>query len=137
VVERTVTRRQWKKATEYIFWGCFSYDLKGACQIWKKETKKEQLAAQQNLDEINAKWEPKYRTCWEADQAAKDLLSLQQGWQRKGHWPQWKCTKKAGKLVWDGKRGGIYWYRYMHKDVVLKLYPFFCCCKDLRPDTLV
>jgi hypothetical protein len=44
-----------EKATEFIFWGCFSFDLKGACHIWKKETKKERLAAQQNLNDINAK----------------------------------------------------------------------------------
>jgi hypothetical protein len=137
VVERIVTQRQWKKATEFIFCGCFSYHLKGACHIWKKETKKEQLAAQQNLDEINAKREPKYRARWEADQAAKDLLSLQQGRRRKGRRPEWKFTKKTGKLVRDGKRGGIDWYHYLHKVVVPKLYPFFCRCKDLRPNTLV
>ena len=40
-----------------MFWGCFSYDKKGSCHIWKTETKKEKKEkkeAQADVDFINA-----------------------------------------------------------------------------------
>lgn len=34
----TVVRPRWHGASEFMFWGCFSYDKKGPCHIWKPET---------------------------------------------------------------------------------------------------
>ncbi len=67
--------------------------MKGTCHIWKKETKEEKAAPQQNLDELNALREPECRARWEADQAAKDILSIQQGSLRKDRRPEWHFTK--------------------------------------------
>jgi hypothetical protein len=45
--------------------------------------------------------------------------------------------KKTGKLERDAHRGGIDWFRYLHKVIVPKLYPFYYRHKDLWPNTLV
>lgn len=34
-------REQYIKGTEFMFWECFSWDYKGPCHCWKKETAKE------------------------------------------------------------------------------------------------
>jgi hypothetical protein len=41
-----------------MFWGCFSYDKKGPCHIWKPETKTERAAAQKEIDKLNEELEP-------------------------------------------------------------------------------
>jgi hypothetical protein len=35
-----------------MFWGCFSYDKKGPCHIWKPETKTERAAAQKEIERV-------------------------------------------------------------------------------------
>jgi hypothetical protein len=32
-LEKTVIRERWKGYSEFMFWGCFSYDSKGPCHI--------------------------------------------------------------------------------------------------------
>jgi hypothetical protein len=44
-----------------MFWGCFSYDLKGPCHLWKDETEAERAAAQAELDALNRDNEAKCR----------------------------------------------------------------------------
>jgi transposase len=36
--EPSIVRRRWKGASDFMFWGCFSYDKKGPCHIWSPET---------------------------------------------------------------------------------------------------
>jgi hypothetical protein len=36
-----------------MFWGCFLYDCKRPCHIWRKETVKENRRAQATLDSWN------------------------------------------------------------------------------------
>ena len=57
--------RYWKKCTEFMFWGSFSYDKKGPCHIWKKETPKEQREAEAELNAINKAAEPAAQEEWE------------------------------------------------------------------------
>jgi len=38
-----------------MFWGSFSYDKKGLCYIWEKETLKEKRERKANLDAKNQK----------------------------------------------------------------------------------
>ena len=47
-----------------MFWGCFSYDRKGPCHIWKKETEAEKKAAKKDLQKINDAIEPELRQAW-------------------------------------------------------------------------
>ena len=36
-----------------MFWGCFSFDKKRPCHIWKTETAQEKKDAQKEIDEWN------------------------------------------------------------------------------------
>jgi len=36
-----------------MFWGCFSWDKKGPCHIWTKETAQEKKQSEEELEEIN------------------------------------------------------------------------------------
>ncbi len=65
-MDPTVIRRRWRMATDFMFWGCFTYDFKGPCHIWRKETAEERKRAQQILDGWNADLEPECRERWEA-----------------------------------------------------------------------
>ena len=42
---KSCIRERWKGYSEFMFWGCFTYDFKGACYIWKTETAAEKRAA--------------------------------------------------------------------------------------------
>jgi hypothetical protein len=48
-----------------MFWGCFSYDKKRLCHIWKPETALEKKQAKAEIDRMNAELEPDLRTAWE------------------------------------------------------------------------
>ena len=49
-----VIRRQWKGFSEFMFWGAFSYNKKGLCHIWEKETTEEKKDRKDNLDKRNS-----------------------------------------------------------------------------------
>ena len=54
-----------------MFWGCFSYDLKGPCHCWAPETKKEKEEAEKFLQEMNQILEPLKRAEWELKTATR------------------------------------------------------------------
>ena len=54
-----------------------------------------------------------------------------------GRKPEWKWDKAHGKIVRDGKKGGIDWYRYQTIILLKKLIPFAQECKLTRPNTIV
>jgi hypothetical protein len=86
-----------------MFWDCFSYDLKGPCHLWENETEAEKAAAQAELDALNRDNEAKCRQEWELVKGIRrmGLRNLP------GKRPEWKFTKKTGKLVREAKKGGI------------------------------
>ncbi len=53
-----------------------------------------------------------------------------------GKKPEWKFTKKTGKLVRDGQ-GGVDWYRYQQEVLIPKHIPFALECKQDRPETII
>ncbi len=53
-IDPTIIRYRWREATELMFCGYFTYDFKGPCHIWQKETAEEWKRAQQILDGWNA-----------------------------------------------------------------------------------
>jgi hypothetical protein len=57
-LEPTVIRERWKGYSEFVFWGCFSYDSKGPCHIWKRQTVAQKEKDDADLTEINALLEP-------------------------------------------------------------------------------
>jgi hypothetical protein len=49
---------------EFMFWGAFTWDKKGPCHIWQKETAAEKSAAKDWIDEENERLEPILRAEW-------------------------------------------------------------------------
>jgi transposase len=126
---RSCIRERWKGYSEFMFWGCFTYDQKGPCHCWLPETKAEKEQAEKDLEEWNKELEPIMRDAWELE-SKMGRLSLVT---KRGRKPQWRWNKKNGKLVRESK-GGIDWYRYQTKILLPKLFPF---AKSCGPDILV
>ena len=68
---KTCTRTRWKKCSEFMFWGCFSYDWKGPMHIWKAETAAEKKKAKEEIDCLNKILEPQARQRWELETAMR------------------------------------------------------------------
>lgn len=60
----TVCER-YHKATEFMFWGAFSWDYKGLCHYWQPETKVKKEEVAKIIAEMNAKKEPSAQAKWE------------------------------------------------------------------------
>ena len=41
-----------------MFWGCFIYNKKGPCHIWKPESAKDREIAEEHINEINKELKP-------------------------------------------------------------------------------
>jgi transposase len=129
---KSCIRPRWKGFSEFMFWGCFSYDKKGPCHIWKPETKIERAAAQKEIDKLNEELEPILRQEWELN-THMSRLDLEN---KRGRKPKWKWDKQHGKLTrTDGT--GIDWWRYCTKVVLPKLIPFAQKCERDRPGTII
>jgi transposase len=122
--EESCIRRRWKGYSEFMFWGCFTWDSKGPCHIWTKETKAEKDASILELAELNKALEPDAKRQWELNSGFQ-RLGLRN---KRGRKPVWRFTKKTGKLERDSK-GGIDWYRYWKCILLPKLIPFALQCK--------
>ena len=131
-LSRGCFRPRWKRYTEFMFWGSFSYDRKGPCHIWKPETAQERKIAERQLNAMNAELEPILREEWELNM---EMARLGLRGQR-GKKPQWKWDKKHGKLVRESK-GGIDWWRYQYHILLPKPIPFAKECKSQRPHNIV
>ena len=136
--EKTCIRLRWKGYSEFMFWGCFSYDYKGPCHIWKDALAPEKEAAKKRLEIMNQELEPIKRAEWEAEQVRKAAERTRKYGTRKagGTKAAWKWDKAHGKIIRAGK-GGIDWYRYQEHILKKKLIPFAKACQLGRPDTLV
>ena len=106
-----------------MFWGCFSYDYKGPCYCWKAETAQEKKVANQALEKMNEELEPLMKEKWELENGLR-RLGLRN---LPGNKPEWKFTKKTGKVTRTGK-GGIDWWRYQQKILIPLLIPFVQEC---------
>jgi transposase len=118
----TCKRQRWKGFSEFMFWGCFSYDYKGPCHVWTKETAAEKKKAKADLDRRNLLRESNCKLEWELSTGFRRQLNLRG--QPKGKTPEWKFNEANGKLVRKSKAGGIDWYRYQEEILKKKLLPF-------------
>jgi Transposase len=71
--EYTCIRRRWKSYSEFIFWGCFSWDKKGPCHIWTKKTAYERKEADKELIQLNEALESALKTEWEISTAMRRM----------------------------------------------------------------
>ena len=70
---KTCIRRRWKGCSEFLFWGCFSYEKKGPFHIWKTETAKEKREAQIELDKLNETLESEAKENWELETSMRRM----------------------------------------------------------------
>jgi transposase len=129
----TVIRRRWKGFSEFMFWGCFSYDRKGPCHIWRPQTVAQRKQDDEYVAEINVKNEAEAKAKWELTTGIH-RLNLRRN--PPGKKPQWKWTQANGKFV-RRTNGGIDFVRYYREIMLAKLIPFAKECQQKRPDTLV
>jgi transposase len=131
-------QRRWKGFSEFMFWGSFSYDKKGPCHVWEKETPEEKRERKADLDARNQKNEKKNKKKWEKEQ--KEWLRAwikAHGRNPGGTRKVWKYNESTGAFVVKNGRGGINWYRYQKKILIEKLLPFARECQKDRPNTQV
>jgi transposase len=129
---RSCIRERWKGASEFMFWGSFSYDKKGPCYCWGPETTAEKNASLEIIEKLNEELEPKMKEQWELSNGMR-RLNLRQ---LPGPKPVWRWNKKNGKLA-RSLKGGIDWYRYHYTILIPKLLPFAKECERDRPNTIV
>ncbi|KAI1520645.1 HTH-Tnp-Tc3-2 domain containing protein [Pyrenophora tritici-repentis] len=93
-VVKSCIRERWKGYSEFMFWGCFSYDKKGPCYFYQPETKAEREDAACRIEQLNAELEPLQREEWELSESMRTGLR-----NKRGRKPQWRWTEKTGKLL--------------------------------------
>jgi hypothetical protein len=104
-----------------MFWGCFSYDRKSFCHIWKPELNAGKQAAKEEIDAWNAAAESIYKEIWQRDHPEEI----------------WCWNADNGKRERRAKKGGIDWFRYGNIILDKKLLPFAYDCQKTRPETIV
>jgi transposase len=100
--DQTCIRRRFKGYSDFMVWGCFTYDKKGPLHIFTPETAQQKKLAEQQIALLNEKLEPQYQQEWELNMKMNRLGLRSVG----GRKPQWRWNKANGKLVREGK-GGI------------------------------
>jgi hypothetical protein len=91
--------QQWKGASEFMFWSCFTYDPKGPCHICKSETKE----ATEFINKWNAEYKAKHKAEWELNTAMARMGRRNKG----GRKPVWKHTAKNGAMTRTRRKEGI------------------------------
>jgi hypothetical protein len=102
--KRSCIQERWKGFSEFMFWGCFLYNFKGLCYIWKSETTQECKESKQVIGLWNTAIELALFTQWDLKTKQRCSNSRYKG----GRKPQWKFSAETGKFVQTSK-GGINW----------------------------
>lgn len=81
--------RRYNNYTEAMFWGCFTYDCKGPCYIYHKETEEQKEANEAEMDRINEEEvEAECRAAFDAQEREKERK-----WDKKGQkWPKKRAS---------------------------------------------
>lgn len=132
---RSCIRERWRGASEFMFWGCFTYDRKGPFHCWSPETPRQKREADRIIEDMNKELEPVMKEQWEITNGVRRININRQP---PGRRPVWKWCRETGKLTRAGKGGkGIDWYRYQTEILIPKVIPFAKECLRDRPDTIV
>lgn len=135
-----VIRRRWKGFSEFMFWGCFTYDKKGPCHVWEKQSAADKIAMNKDLDARNKRIEVANKRKWQKTQREwlKKWIDDHDGRRPGGVRKKWVHNEDNGAFVVRPGRGGINWYRYQKEILLAKLFPFAKeCIKGGRPNTQV
>ena len=88
--------------------------------MWQPETPTERRAAEEELKKINDELEPIAKEEWELANGMRRMGLRNLGDKK----PKWRWDEDHGKVIRKGKKGGIDWYRYQKKVLILKLLTF-------------
>src|SRR5262249_49084592 len=103
-----------------MFWGVFTADHLGPCHIWETETKEDTALYKSYIDDWNSKNKARLHLEWELEKGLSRL-----GLKNKpGKKPAWRFDKAHGKMVREGRAGGIDWIRYRHEVLIPHYWPF-------------
>ena len=126
-----VTRVRWKSVMSFMFWACFTYDIKGPCYVYPTETAQAKRATKAWLDKLNKEREPELRSQWELETGIRRT-----GLRNKpGIKPEWKYTARNGLL--ERGNGGIDFARYVSEVAEPLLLPFIRERQRHRPNTVL
>jgi hypothetical protein len=109
-----------------MFWGCFTYDCKGLCHIYHKETEEQKEANEAEMDRINEEEvEVECRAAFDAQEREKERK-----WDERGQkWPKkrasWEVYWKNHMMKKGLSRGGVDNLRYTYEVLEPLLIPFW------------
>jgi hypothetical protein len=126
--------RRWKGKKEFIWWSCFTWDIKGPYHIWEKETVAERKAIEVDLKARNAERYESDKAKWELEYAMQRIHITRN---QPGPRATFKHNEDTGAYIVKERQGGINWYRYQEKVLKPLLLPFAKRCLELRPSTIV
>ncbi|KAK6857764.1 hypothetical protein PG995_005463 [Apiospora arundinis] len=70
---KSCIRERWKGYTEFMFWGCFTYNRKGPCHAWGPETAAQRKAANAAIAALNEELELVKQAEWELENGMERL----------------------------------------------------------------
>jgi hypothetical protein len=109
-----------------MFWGSFTYDFKGPCHIYYKETEEQKESNEAEMDRINEEEvEAECRVAFDAQEREKERK-----WDEKGQkWPKkrasWEVYWKNHMMKKGKSRGGVDNLRYTYEVLEPLLIPFW------------
>jgi hypothetical protein len=118
--------RRYNNYTEAMFWGSFTYDFKGPCHIYYKETEEQKESNEAEMDRINEEEvEAECRVAFDAQEREKERK-----WDEKGQkWPKkrasWEVYWKNHMMKKGKSRGGVDNLRYTYEVLEPLLIPFW------------
>jgi hypothetical protein len=118
--------KRYNNYSEAMFWGCFSFDFKGPCYVYLKETAAQTKHYQQIIDDHNALQLPMIRAQWRAKEALKALKWLALGRKPPGKPAVFENFRKRHPLTMSREqgRGGIDHVRYRHEVIEPLVIPY-------------
>lgn len=85
-LQKSCIRERWKGSSEFMFWGCFSYDRKGPSHCWLPETATEKRASEKAIEALNTELEATCKAAWEIEMPIARLNLRQKTPGRKPRW---------------------------------------------------
>jgi hypothetical protein len=109
-----------------MFWGCFSYDYKGPCHIYYKETEEQKIFYEEKMQQNNdEEIEAEMRAEFDRIQAEKEEAWRLKGRKKPGKPASWEVFWENHKQKRNGKyKGGIDNMRYTYECIIPLLIPF-------------
>jgi hypothetical protein len=130
--------RRHNNYSEAMFWGSFTYDYKGPCHVYLKETEEQRAEYMERIEKLNdEEIIAECRADFEAQEREKERQLDEKGQK----WPKkrasWEVYWKNNQFKKTAKRGGVDNIRYTYEVIEPLLIPFYEALKPQYhdPDT--